>query len=297
MLALLRRPVAFPGSAGPRGGPSPSAAGTARLFDFGGGDTVLLLGEGDLSFTEALRGRSGRSGRGTPCIVASVQLGRRELLEAYPGSTLVQRLSRLEAAAAAGRSAAGGPLRLLYGLCATRLHLLGMPGCSVTKAGAAGATTAATNRRASSGPSSDGDASSSSSGGGGGDASSGGGSGGGSGSSPFRAGRATHIVFNFPHTGVDEDDDVHRRLMADFFASAGAALLAQGGRAQVRTEGRCTGGLAGRQGTGRLGWAAYWDGISVSNSPPLAPAQSFRPCAVHGGPMSFQGSRPPCHRL
>ncbi|KAL4422052.1 hypothetical protein ABPG77_004868 [Micractinium sp. CCAP 211/92] len=233
MLALLRRPVAFPGSAGPRGGPSPSAAGTARLFDFGGGNTVLLLGEGDLSFTEALRGRSGRSGRGTPCIVASVQLGRRELLEAYPGSTLVQRLSRLEAAAAAGRSAAGGPLRLLYGLCATRLHLLGMPGCSATEAGAAGATTAATNRRASSGPSSGGDASSSSSGGGGGDASSGGGSGGGSGSSPFRAGRATHIVFNFPHTGVDEDDDVHRRLMADFFASAGAALLAQGGRAQV----------------------------------------------------------------
>ncbi|KAL4443764.1 hypothetical protein ABPG75_011501 [Micractinium tetrahymenae] len=217
MLAALRRPVTFPGSAGGEGGLLPPADSAARLFDFGAGDTVLLLGEGDLSFTEALLGCSRLSGHGAPRLVASTQLGRRQLLEAYPASSCAARLARLEAAAAAGEHAAGSArLRLLFGVCATQLHLLGEPGSPAAQAGA-GAAAAATGSSAGSTP--------------GGSSSNGGGSV--SGGPPFRLADATHVVFNFPHTGVDEDDEGHCRLLADFFASAGAALLAQGGSAQV----------------------------------------------------------------
>lgn len=210
MLAALCRPVTFPGSGAPD-----AAEGAARLFDFGGADTVLLLGEGDLSFTEVLLGRSKGSRHSAPRLVASVQLGRRELLEAYPAADCAARLARLEAAAAAaaGPRAAGGALRLLYGVDATRLHRLGKPGCPAVEAGLAAATAEPAGWCPGSVPS---------------------GSAGAGASLPFRVGEATHIVLNFPHTGVDEDDEGHRRLLAGFFESAGAALLAQGGAAQVR---------------------------------------------------------------
>jgi hypothetical protein len=38
-------------------------------------------------------------------------------------------------------------------------------------------------------------------------------------------GDATHVVFNFPHSGEDEDEEGHRRLMSEFLASLAAAML------------------------------------------------------------------------
>lgn len=236
MLATLRRPVSFASwqldgsfrssaggsSRGLGGSCDPQAdADAAGLFAFDSKDTVLLLGEGDLSFTKALPRRC----PSCPRLVSTVQLSRSELLAAHPGCK--PRVERLEAAAAP----AAARLRLLFGVCATQLHRLGAPGCPLLTSPPAAAA-AAPALAAGALPQTVINSSSSRSSGfglGGGSRSTAGGSFPGS----FQLAAASHILLNFPHSGEDEDDEGHRLLMADVFASAGAALLAQGGSAEV----------------------------------------------------------------
>lgn len=190
MLEMLRTPVRFARWGGHAGsgsgggiaklGTAAAAAGggpegdAARLFAFDCTHTVLLMGEGDLAFTDALLARAQQSlgARGGPRIVSSVLLSREQLLEAHPGCK--QRLARLESAAAdglladSGGSGSGAPrLRLLFRLCATQLHRLGGHDCP------AAPSTAPGGGRGSSKGSSKG--------------------------TGFCLADATHIVLNFPH--------------------------------------------------------------------------------------------------
>jgi hypothetical protein len=87
LLAALRRPVAFapapaPATGGGGGGP---VTGAPPPFDFAAGDSVLLLGEGDLAFTEALMALT------TASLVSSVQLSRQQLLARTPAARRASR--------------------------------------------------------------------------------------------------------------------------------------------------------------------------------------------------------------
>ncbi|GAB4821707.1 hypothetical protein N2152v2_008753 [Parachlorella kessleri] len=172
--------------------------GRLHLLDFGPGDSVLVLGDGDLAFSEALACKS------LARVMASVKLSLNKLLETYPGVE-----ARLEAL-----SNAGTPV--LAQLDATQLHSYHTPSSKAMLCPTPPARLRHTPSSSSSYGSSYG--------------------------SGLSYGRpcdlwplehSTHLVWQFPFTGRDEDVEVHKRLMAAFLASAAAAMLRLGFRAQV----------------------------------------------------------------
>eukprot|EP00887_Chlorella_sp_A99_P007864 scaffold20.g7864.t1 len=208
IVVALRQPVTFERLSAPDGYgvaarlprllPGSGAGGDVapgRLLAFWPHDCVLLLGEGDLSFSAALLE--------TGCeatLVPSVLLSSEALAATYPScATRVPRLA-----------SNGAVVVLLFGLDATRLHeRLGpaAPGAGAG-AGAGGAQVLAPAVAAEPQPLDPAVL-------------------------PWDVCATTAVVWMHPHTGADNDDAGHHRLLADFFASAAALMLREGFQARV----------------------------------------------------------------